>query len=316
MSNQTIAAACIEALGRVIYGKEPQIREILLALLAGGHVLLEDIPGVGKTRLARAFARVMGLEYRRVQFTPDLMPSDLTGFSVWRRDQEQFVYQKGSVFCNLLLADELNRTSPRTQSALLEAMEERQVTVEGVTRPLPEPFFVIATQNPFGSAGTQPLPPAQLDRFLVSLSLGYPDRESELALVNAPADEARLAALPALLTAHALQALQQEAAGLYISDSVGAYLVDLVRATREHPDLRQGASPRATLALAKLARAAAWLDGRDFVIPQDVAEQYLYALPHRLQLTDAARLAGTTARAILQQILDRVPAPRLGDRRR
>ncbi len=315
MSNQNLAAACIEALGRVIYGKEAQIREILLALLAGGHVLLEDIPGVGKTRLARAFARVLGLEFRRVQFTPDLMPSDLTGFSVWRRDREQFVYQPGSLFCNLLLADELNRTSPKTQSALLEAMEERQVSVEGVTRALPRPFFVLATQNPLGSAGTQPLPPAQLDRFLVSLSLGYPDRDSELALVNAPADEARLAELPVLLNPRTLQAWQQEIAELYISDQVGAYLVDLVRATRQNPALRQGASPRATLALARLARASAWLDGRDFAIPRDVAGQYTYALAHRLQRTDAARLAGTTAGDILQEILAAAPAPTLGARR-
>lgn len=315
MSNQSAVVACIKALGQVIYGKEPQIREIMLALLADGHVLLEDIPGVGKTRLARAFSRVLGLEYRRIQFTPDLMPSDLTGFSVWRRDREQFVYQPGSVFCNMLLADELNRTSPRTQSALLEAMEERQVTVEGITRPLPEPFFVIATQNPFGSAGTQPLPPAQLDRFILALSLGYPDRDSERMLVNAPADEVRMNALTTLLGPRSLQTLQQEVSDLYISEAVGAYLVDLVRATRNEPALYQGASPRATLALARLARAAAWLEGRDFVIPQDVAGQYLYALTHRLQLSDTARLEGTTVRNVLQQILEKLPMPKLGDKR-
>ncbi len=216
----------------------------MMAFLADGHVLLEDIPGVGKTTLAMAFSRTMQLDYRRVQFTPDVLPSDLTGFSVYRRDLEKFVYQPGSVFCNLLLADEINRTSPKTQSALLEVMEERKVTVDGVTRPVPSPFLVIATRNPSGTAGTQPLPDAQMDRFMISLSLGYPDFESELAMAKSIGEEDRLSVISPLLSGGELKSIQEEVCRVYIKEELYRYLLKLVTATREHPYIRRGASPR------------------------------------------------------------------------
>ena len=214
MENRRMLQRVLEQVDQVILGKERENREILLAFLAGGNVLLEDIPGVGKTTLALAFSRAMGLEHRRVQFTPDVLPSDLTGFSIYRRETETFVYQPGSVFCNLLLADELNRTSPKTQSALLEVMEEGQVTVEGVTRAVPKPFLVIATQNPAGTAGTQPLPEAQVDRFLISLSLGYPDPQSELSLALSPMGKERLAQVVPVMEGKELLALQREVGGV------------------------------------------------------------------------------------------------------
>lgn len=228
---------------QVILGKEDRIREIMTAFLAGGHVLLEDIPGVGKTTLAMAFSRAMGLSYRRVQFTPDVLPSDLTGFSIYRREEEKFVYQPGSVFCNLLLADEINRTSPKTQSALLEVMEERRVTVDGVTREVPAPFLVIATQNPAGSTGTQYLPEAQVDRFMVSLSLGYPDFESELAMAKSISAEDRLEKVETVLDDWTLLKMQEEIHDVFVRDRVYAYILELIRATRENPHFERGASP-------------------------------------------------------------------------
>ena len=230
---------------RVVLGKKKQIEEIFLAFLADGHVLLEDIPGVGKTTLAKAFARVLGLDYRRIQFTPDVMASDLTGFSVYSREKEEFVYQPGNVFCSLLLADELNRTSPKTQSALLEVMEERQCTAEGVTRKIPSPFLVIATQNPLGSAGTWGLPEAQTDRFLISLSMGYPDPESELALIKGEGGGREAERLPAVLDGGTLLGMQEEVRRVRMGDKAARYLLELVTATREHPRLRRGAGPRA-----------------------------------------------------------------------
>lgn len=228
---------------QVILGKEDRIREIMTAFLAGGHVLLEDIPGVGKTTLAMAFSRAMGLSYRRVQFTPDVLPSDLTGFSIYRREEEKFVYQPGSVFCNLLLADEINRTSPKTQSALLEVMEERRVTVDGVTREVPAPFLVIDTQNPAGSTGTQYLPEAQVDRFMVSLSLGYPDFESELAMAKSISAEDRLEKVETVLDDWTLLKMQEEIHDVFVRDRVYAYILELIRATRENPHFERGASP-------------------------------------------------------------------------
>lgn len=249
--------------GQVILGKEQEIREIMLAFLANGHVLLEDIPGVGKTTLALAFSKSMQLDYKRIQFTPDVLPSDLTGFSIYRREEERFVYQEGSVFCNLLLADEINRTSPKTQSALLEVMEERRVTVEGVTRSVPEPFLVIATQNPQGSAGTQLLPEAQVDRFMVSLSVGYPDYDSELAMVLGVREKSRVEDIVSVLQGDTLRDIQNAVDQVHLKENVGDYIVRLVRATREHPELSCGGSPRASIALVRMSRAAAFLNGRD-----------------------------------------------------
>ena len=301
---------------QVILGKEERIREIMTAFLAGGHVLLEDIPGVGKTTLAMAFSRAMGLSYRRVQFTPDVLPSDLTGFSIYRREEEKFVYQPGSVFCNLLLADEINRTSPKTQSALLEVMEERRVTVDGVTREVPAPFLVIATQNPSGSTGTQYLPEAQVDRFMVSLSLGYPDFESELAMAKSISAEDRLEKVETVLDDWTLLKMQEEIHDVFVRDRVYAYILELIRATRENPHFERGASPRGTIALVKMAKAAAYLAGRDYVTPADVEEQFYYVSAHRVMLSGAALMEGLSDRQVLEEITGRVRKPPVGERRR
>lgn len=300
---------------QVILGKEQEIREIMLAFLANGHVLLEDIPGVGKTTLALAFSKSMQLDYKRIQFTPDVLPSDLTGFSIYRREEERFVYQEGSVFCNLLLADEINRTSPKTQSALLEVMEERRVTVEGVTRPVPEPFLVIATQNPQGSAGTQLLPEAQVDRFMVSLSVGYPDYDSELAMVLGVREKSRVEDVVSALQGDTLRDIQTAVDQVYLKENVGDYIVRLVRATREHPELSCGGSPRASIALVRMSRAAAFLNGRDYVIPSDVEEQFPYIIRHRITLDSAARMNGRTKDAVIGEILQQTRRPSMGIRR-
>ena len=301
--------------GQVILGKEQEIREIMLAFLANGHVLLEDIPGVGKTTLALAFSKSMQLDYKRIQFTPDVLPSDLTGFSIYRREEERFVYQEGSVFCNLLLADEINRTSPKTQSALLEVMEERRVTVEGVTRSVPEPFLVIATQNPQGSAGTQLLPEAQVDRFMVSLSVGYPDYDSELAMVLGVREKSRVEDIVSVLQGDTLRDIQNAVDQVHLKENVGDYIVRLVRATREHPELSCGGSPRASIALVRMSRAAAFLNGRDYVIPSDVEEQFPYIIRHRITLDSAARMNGRTKDAVIGEILQQTRRPSMGIRR-
>ncbi len=314
--HQDKAWEVLEQVGQVILGKDEKIREMFLAFLAGGHILLEDIPGVGKTTLALAFSRAMGLDYRRVQFTPDVLPSDLTGFSVYRREEEKFVYQPGSVFCNLLLADELNRTSPKTQSALLEVMEERRCTVDGVTRELPVPFFVAATQNPYGNAGTQPLPEAQVDRFMISLSIGYPDFDSELELALSARAGHHADQVETVLDRKELLKLQKEVREVYISRTVGRYLLELVTATREQPYLERGASPRATIALSGMARAAAWLDGRDYVVPGDVEEQFPYVISHRVTAAAAARMDGLDKEEIIRGILKTVKKPSPGEESR
>lgn len=301
--------AVIQQVEQVILGKEKEIREMMLAFLADGHVLLEDIPGVGKTTLALAFSKAMELDYRRVQFTPDVMPSDLTGFSIYRRDREKFVYQPGAVFCNLLLADEMNRTSPKTQSALLEVMEERKVSVEGITREVPRPFLVVATQNPFGSSGTQPLPEAQVDRFMISLTLGYPDFESELAMAMDVGEVRPLDLMQPVLHRSALLEIQREIHSIYIREKVYRYILELITATRESPYLERGASPRATIALVKMAKAAAWLEGRGYVIPADVCEQFPYVVSHRIKENLDGKMEKLTKGQIIQQIMEQVKQP-------
>lgn len=300
----------------VILGKKEETREIMAAFLANGHVLLEDIPGVGKTTLAVALSRAMGLEYRRVQFTPDVLPSDLTGFSVYRREEERFVYQPGSVFCNLLLADELNRTSPKTQSALLEVMEERKVTVDGETRPVPEPFLVIATQNPYGNAGTSRLPEVQTDRFMISMSLGYPDYESEFLMAKGIGPEEKYKKIQPVLTREELLRIQREIYQVYMKDTVYDYILRLVRKTREHPDLERGASPRATIALVKMAKAWAWMNQRNYVIPSDVNCQFCYVAGHRIILSGRAEMAGKDRKNVLKEIIRSVEIPPVGEDRR
>lgn len=306
------AQEVIEQVNRYVLGKKPEVREVMIAILAGGHVLLEDMPGVGKTTMAVAFSKSMGLECRRVQFTPDVMPSDLTGFSIYQREKGEFVYQKGSLFCNLLLADELNRASPKTQSALLEAMEETTVSVEGITRALPSPFFVIATQNPYGGAGTNYLPEAQVDRFMVSMSLGYPDFESELLMAKSIEQRQSISNLGPAADETLLMEMQRDVGRVFVSEAIYRYLLELVTKTRDHPYLERGASPRATIALVKTAKADAWLKGRDFVIPADVTEQYRYVIGHRIALNTAARMERKGRDEIGEEILKSVEKPPMG----
>lgn len=313
-TKQELACAVIEQVNKVILGKEREVREVMLSFLANGHILLEDIPGVGKTTLALAFSRAMELEYKRVQFTPDVMPSDLTGFSIYRRQEEKFVYQPGSVFCNLLLADEINRTSPKTQSALLEVMEERKCTVEGVTRDLPSPFLVIATQNPFGSAGTQYLPDSQVDRFIVSMMLGYPDFESELSMAMAVGKLDKIEKIEPICGREALLEMQDEIHDIYIKEEVYRYILALITATRNHPYLERGAGPRATIALVKMAKACAWLDGRSFVTPADVFYQFPYVVSHRILLSGAARMGNISKWQIISGITEQIKRPPMGEK--
>ena len=309
MTNREKALAVMERLGQEIYGKPEVIREVMTALIAGGHVLLEDIPGVGKTTLASGLARAMDLPYRRVQFTSDLMPLDLTGFSVYDRNAERFVYHEGSLFCSLLLADEINRASPKTQSALLEAMEERHVTVDGITHPVPDPFVVIATQNPVGASGTQLLPDSQMDRFMVRLSLGYPKPSDEKEMLSRkqlgnPLDNVRCMA-----DKGGLHAMRQEAEKTYVSEKILEYIIRLNNATRTNPAILQGASPRASLAVPSMAKAAAWVQGRDYVLPADVKLIYPATVTHRIILTPDAEAAGRKSEAVIEDVLKSVPAP-------
>ena len=296
---------------KVVVGKDNVLLWVLAAILAKGHILLEDVPGVGKTTMALAYSKVLSLEYSRVQFTPDVLPSDVTGYSIPDQRTGEMVYQKGAVICNLFLADELNRATSRTQSALLEAMEEGQVTVDGISHPLPKPFVVIATQNPTGAAGTQLLPDSQMDRFTVRLSLGYPSPKDEIAMVLNRQDGNPLHKLSALMTRDNLVAMQNEVENTYIKDSVVKYVVDLIVATRNNDDILRGASPRATLAVTSMAKAVAQLRGRDYVLPNDVREVFTWTIAHRLILSPKAEGQGKSAEQILTEIIGQVPAPRM-----
>ena len=308
MNEAKLAAAILAQVRRAVVGKDEVLARVLLAILAGGHILLEDIPGVGKTTMALAFSRAMGLDYNRVQFTPDVMPSDITGFTLYNKEAGRMEYQPGAVLCNLFLADELNRATSRTQSALLEAMEEGQVTVDGVSRPVPQPFVVIATQNPTGAAGTQPLPDSQLDRFLLRLSIGYPDPADELELLRRRQYGQAMEPVRQILTLEELERLQQLVDNIHIGDEVLQYIVRLVNATRTHPQLAQGASPRAALAVAAASRAAAFLRNRDYVIPEDVQCIWLDAIAHRLIPVPGAEGSADTVAA---EILKAVNPPRI-----
>jgi len=311
MSENRPAALVLEEVEKAVVGKYEVVVRALIAILARGHILLEDIPGVGKTTLALAFSKALGLSYRRVQFTPDVMPSDLTGFTLYNKSTGGMEYQPGALLCNLFLADELNRATSRTQSALLEAMEEGQVTVDGQSHPIPEPFLVIATQNPVGASGTQLLPDSQLDRFALRLSMGYPGREDELELLRRKQRGNPLEGVAQVMDHRELSHLRAMADGVYVADEVLDYVVRLVRATREHPRLLQGASPRAAIAVTALSRATALLRGRDYVIPEDVAYIWTDAVAHRLLLPAGA--AGETARArqVAGEVLGTVRAPRI-----
>jgi MoxR-like ATPase len=305
---QSVAERLCRNVERVLVGKRPVIQLATVALLCEGHVLIEDVPGIGKTTLARSLARSIGGTFRRLQCTPDLLPSDVTGVSVFDQKSGEFVFRPGPVFANVLLADEINRATPRTQSAVLEAMQEAQVSVDGVTRALPRPFVVLATQNPIELEGTFPLPEAQLDRFMVRLNLGYPSEEDETTLVSRDS-VVRTDLLESVVSTEDVLGAVRECGSVRMHDDVRRYLVQVSRATRNDPDVRLGASPRATLALHRASQAWAAVHGRDFVLPDDVKALAVPVLAHRLIASLEARLRGRDAVAIVQGILDSVPVP-------
>ncbi len=296
---------------KAVSGKDTVLLWILTALLAEGHVLLEDIPGVGKTTIALAFAKAMDLDYGRMQFTPDVLPSDVTGYSVYDKETGQMEYRSGAVLCNLFLADELNRATSRTQSALLEAMEEGQVTVDGVSHPIPKPFFVFATQNPTGAAGTQLLPDSQMDRFIVCLTVGYPDAEAECEMVRQRESGNPLDTVRQVVSRDELLRMQKACAAVYCKDEVLEYVVRLIGATRKNDKLSRGASPRATLAVVAMAKAVAYMQGRDFIIPKDVERVFVRTVAHRVKLTQEAELRGNTADSVLEEVLKRAIVPKV-----
>ena len=303
------AARVGTAVQSVISGKPETVRLALTVLLAGGHLLIEDVPGVGKTMLAKSLARALGCSVRRIQFTPDLLPGDVVGVSVFNRETRDFEFKPGAVFANIVLGDEINRASPKTQSALLECMEEGQVTVDGTTYLLGRPFMVIATQNPAEMEGTYPLPEAQRDRFMARVHMGYPDRSSEIRMLQSHSADEPLESLAPVTDATEVRDMIEAVRQVYVAPSIDAYVVDLVAATRQHPQVRLGASPRAALHLLRAARASAALSGRAHVLPDDVQRLAAPVLAHRLVLTTDAHLARTSAQDIVAEIVTRVPLP-------
>lgn len=305
------AIAISEEVKKVIIGKNDIIDRLLISFLARGHVLLDDIPGVGKTTMALAFSRAMNLNHQRLQFTPDVLPTDVTGFSVYNKDTDSFTYKPGAAICNLFLADEINRTSSKTQSALLEVMEEGKVTVDGITRELPKPYIVIATQNPIGSIGTQMLPESQLDRFMVKVSMGYPDVDAEYEILKSKQNRNPLESVNEVASAEDIVEMQQFAEQVFVSDANYHYIAELAEATRNHEMLELGMSPRGSIATARLARAYAFIKGRNYVIPDDIAAVFGDAAAHRVILSPKARVNGTTVDDVLENILKTVPLPKI-----
>ena len=295
----------------IIKGKKAVTDKIIMAVLARGHILLEDVPGVGKTTTALALSRLMGMEFNRIQFTPDVVPSDVTGFTMYEKQTGQFMYRPGAVMCNLLLADEINRTSSKTQAALLEVMEEGRVTVDGETHEVPQPFVVLATENPVGSSGTQMLPESQLDRFMVSLSMGYPDHQSLVELLRDRQKVNPLELARTVITREEVLKLQSEVQDVYVADEVLDYIAKLAEATREHEMIVLGLSPRGTLALCRMAKAAAYMSARDYVIPKDVQTVFKDVAAHRMVLDSRARYQEKSAHEILDEILAAVPQPKV-----
>lgn len=296
---------------KAVVGKDRVLVWVMTVILARGHILLEDIPGVGKTTMALAFAKALGLEYGRVQFTPDVLPSDITGYSIYNKETGAMRYQPGAIVCNIFLADELNRATSRTQSALLEAMEEGQVTVDGVSHRIPQPFIVFATQNPTGASGTQLLPDSQMDRFTVRMSIGYPEPEDERNMVLRRQGGNPLALIRPVVTREQLAAMQDEAAAVYMKAELIDYTVSLIGATRAYPLILRGASPRATLSVTAMAKSVAYVQGRDYVVPKDVQTVFVSTVAHRLLMSPEAEAKAITPETVLEEILKRTPAPRV-----
>lgn len=303
------AKAIITEVKKAVVGKDEVIEKIMMAIIANGHILIEDIPGVGKTTMALSFSKAMGITEKRVQFTPDVMPADLTGFNVYKKETGEFVYQPGAVICNLFLADEINRTSPKTQSALLEVMEERQVTVDGTTWKTGEPFIVIATENPEGSAGTQLLPESQLDRFMICIRMGYPTVAEEVEILKRRQNGSPVEVVQNVTNAKHILMMQNAVSEVFVHDVVFEYIANLAKETREHNMLASGISPRGTVALAAMSRAAAWLSGRSYVIPDDVKNVFVSTAAHRVSLNTKAKVGHVQVEAVLKQILDQVEVP-------
>lgn len=306
---QEVARRIVDNVEKVIIGKREQIEQTVIALLCQGHVLIEDVPGVGKTMLAKSIARSLGCTFQRIQFTPDMLPSDVTGVSVYNQKTREFEFRPGPIMAQIVLTDEINRATPKTQSALLEAMEEKQITVDGVTYPLQKPFLVLATQNPIEYEGTFPLPEAQLDRFMLRISLGYPASADEIRMLDSQRRVHPVETLEQAVSAEDLLQAQEAVKEVHIDNEIKEYIVELVNTSRKHPDIYLGASPRGSLALYKTAQAKAAVEGRDYVIPDDVKALAIPALAHRLIVSPAARIRNVDSRAVVQEILDSVPVP-------
>jgi MoxR-like ATPase len=297
---------------KAVIGKNPIIIKVLLAILCKGHILIEDIPGVGKTTLALAFSKALSLEHSRMQFTPDVLPSDITGFSIFNKAKNTFEFRSGAAFCNLFLADEINRTSSKTQSALLELMEEKSVTVDGITHKLPEPYTVIATQNPVGSAGTHSLPESQLDRFMICLNMGYPDTAGEIAILKSKYNSNPLDSIKPAANIDTVLELRDAVSSVYVDDKIYEYVVALSEETRNNPLIKLGISPRGSLALMNISKGVALADGRDYVIPDDVSIICPDVFAHRLILNSKAKISGKSATDIVNDIIHTVPTPGMG----
>ncbi|WP_026691261.1 AAA family ATPase [Alteribacter aurantiacus] len=307
--SQPFVDRLIDNVEKVVVGKRREIELSLIAMLSGGHVLLEDVPGVGKTMMVRAIAKSLGAEFKRIQFTPDLLPSDVTGVSVYNQQTMDFVFRKGPIMANVVLADEINRTSPKTQAALLEALEEGSVTTDGETRELDKPFFVMATQNPIEYGGTYPLPEAQLDRFLFKFKIGYPSAQEELEVLNRVERKHPIDELKEVLSLEELLTMQKEVTKTYVDETVKTYIISLVNGTRKHHAVHLGASPRASIALMKAGQAYAYMQNRDYVIPDDIKFLAPFALRHRVLLNSDAKLSSITNDRVIRDIIDQVTVP-------
>ncbi|MCI7129353.1 MAG: MoxR family ATPase [Lachnospiraceae bacterium] len=309
MVSYEIVEQILSEVRKVISGKDACIEKAFAAMLAGGHILIEDVPGVGKTTLALAFSAAMSLNNHRMQFTPDVLPADILGFTMYDRDQGTFFYREGAIMCNLFLADEINRTSPKTQSALLEVMEEQRVTVDGIGHELPEPFLVIATENPKGSAGTQLLPESQLDRFMICMSMGYPDFDSEVRIAQGKSSRDGVEQIQPVIDAQGLVELQHQADRVYVHESIYEYITRLVAATRDNGYIDLGVSPRGTIACVRMAKAWAYVHDRDYVLPEDVTDIFLDVTAHRIVLNTKARVAKLSPAQVLGELMEKTAKP-------